>query len=152
MHAGDRPALTRLLRNTPEFKTYEVDVAEEVIDSYLDSPGASGYYVLVASGDGGAAGYVCYGPTPCTEGTWDVYWVAVASGERGKGTGTALMNAAEDAIRKADGRLIIVETSSTPLYENTREFYWKRGYETVARVPDFYAPGDDRLILRKRLK
>jgi ribosomal protein S18 acetylase RimI-like enzyme len=141
----------QILRSTPEFKSYEVAVAEEVIDCYLSDPRGSGYTVMVAGDGAGIAGYICYGPTPCTDGTWDIYWEAVGGEKRGRGIGTALTEAAEAAIRKARGRMIIIETSSTPLYENTRRFYLKQGYEIVGRIPDFYAPGDDRLILQKRL-
>jgi len=152
MSAGDKPALMRILRNTPEFKSLEVAVAEEVIDSYLHDPHGSGYTILIAGEDADMAGYICYGPTPCTEGTWDMYWQAVAGEKRGKGIGTALSEKAESDIIKADGRLIMIETSSTPLYENTRRFHLARGYEVIARIPDFYAPGDDKLVLQKRLK
>lgn len=152
MHAGDKPALMALLRITPEFKPYEVIVAEEVIDAYLEDANGFGYNILVAIDDGTVAGYICYGSTPCTVGTWDVYWEAVDLEKRGRGIGVALTEAAEAAIIKADGRLAIIETSSTPLYENTRRFHGARGYETVARVADFYSPGDDRLIMVKRLK
>jgi ribosomal protein S18 acetylase RimI-like enzyme len=151
MVARDKPALTRILRNTPEFKSFEVVVAEEVIDSYLGDPRGSGYFVLIAEGDGEVAGYICYGETPLTVGTWDIYWVAVDREKRGRGIGEALSETAETAIKKAGGRLAIIETSSTPLYENTRNFYQHRGYETVARIPDFYMPGDDKLILQKKL-
>jgi D-alanine-D-alanine ligase len=151
MVAGDKPALMRILRNTPEFKPFEVVVAEEVIDAYLNDPEGTGYFTLVAEDGGEIAGYICYGETPCTVGTWDIYWVAVAREKRGRGIGKALSETAEAAIRQAGGRLAIIETSSTPLYENTRSFYLARGYETVARIPDFYTPGDDKLILLKKL-
>jgi ribosomal protein S18 acetylase RimI-like enzyme len=151
MVARDKPALIRLLRNTPEFKPFEVVVAEEVIDSYLSDPQRSGYSTLIAEDDGEIAGYICYGETPLTVGTWDIYWVAVDQKKRGRGIGEILSGMAETAIKKAGGRLAIIETSSTPLYENTRNFYEHRGYETVARIPDFYMPGDDKLILRKKL-
>lgn len=150
MVAGDKPALMRILRNTPEFKAFEVAVAEEVIDSYLNDPRA-GYFTLIAEDGGEIAGYVCYGETPCTMGTWDIYWIAVAGEKRGRGIGKLLSGKAEAAIKQAGGRLAIIETSSTPLYENTRNFYLGRGYETVARIPDFYSPGDDKLILVKKL-
>jgi ribosomal protein S18 acetylase RimI-like enzyme len=150
MVAADKPALMRILRNTPEFKPFEVVVAEEVIDSYLNDPRA-GYFTLVAEDGGKIAGYICYGETPVTIGTWDIYWVAVDPTKRGRGIGKLLSEAVETAIKKAGGRLAIIETSSTPLYENTRKFYERRGYEPVARIPDFYMPGDDKLILRKKL-
>jgi ribosomal protein S18 acetylase RimI-like enzyme len=151
MSAADKPALMQILQHTPEFKPHEVVVAEEVIDAYLADPDGSGYHTLTAYTEGQLAGYICYGPTPCTVGTWDVYWVAVAGDRRGQGIGGALTKKAEDAIRQAQGRMILVETSSSPVYENTRRFYLGQGYELIARVPDFYAPGDDLLVMQKRL-
>jgi GNAT superfamily N-acetyltransferase len=151
MAKKDRPALMALLRGTPEFKPAEVVVAGEVIDSYLADPAGSGYNTLVAEDGPAINGYICYGPTPLTEGTWDVYWMAVVAGEQGKGVGGVLLSSAEDKIRGAGGGLIIIETSSQPGYEKTRRFYLNHGYEAIARLPDFYAPGDDKIILQKRL-
>jgi ribosomal protein S18 acetylase RimI-like enzyme len=150
MSAADKTALMLILKNTPEFKPFEVTVAEELVDYYLSDGVKSGYSILIADDDG-VAGYICYGETPCTVGTWDIYWIAVSQQKRGKGIGKMLDTAAETAIRKAHGRLAFIETSSTPLYENTRRFYIARGYEQVACIPDFYMPGDDKLILQKKL-
>ena len=107
--------------------------------------------MLVAEDDNEIAGYICYGPTPLTEGTWDMYWEAVDRKKRGQGIGSALIKAAEREIKKARGRMALIETSSTPVYEKTRRFHFHQGYAVIARVPDFYSPGDDKLILRKRL-
>jgi len=142
----------KILRNTPEFNASDVAVAEEVIDSYLHDIKGSGYHALVAESDATVVGYICYGPTPLTDGTWDMYWQAVAREKRGQGIGGALMKSAEMAIRQAQGRLAIIETSATPAYENTVRFHLGQGYEIIARIPDFYAPGDDKLILQKRLR
>ena len=152
MSEEDKPILIEILRDTPEFKPSEVVVAEEVIDSYLNDPVNSGYYALVAEVDLSVVGYICYGPTPLTEGTWDLYWEAVAQKRRGQGIGSALLKAAEEEIRKAKGRLALIETSSTPAYEKTLHYHLRQGYEIIARIPDFYSPGDDKLILQKRLK
>jgi len=141
----------QILQNTPEFKPSEVAVAEEVIDSYLRDPEGSGYYVLVAEVASSVVGYISYGPTPLTDGTWDLYWQAVDQEKRGQGIGSALMEAAEGEIRKAQGRLAIIETSSTPAYENTRHFHLRHGYEVISCIPDFYAPDDDKLIMQKRM-
>ena len=151
MVAEDKPAVMKILKETPEFKPAEVVVAEEVIDSYLKDPLGSGYYVMVADDDAETAGYTCYGPTPLTEGTWDLYWLAVASSNQGHGIGTSLMRMAEKAIEEGGGRLIMVETSSTPGYERARRLYCGLGYEIIARFPDFYTPGDDKVVFQKRL-
>ena len=152
MCGEDRPRITRILRDTPEFKPSEVAVAEELIDSYLDDPSGSGYHILVAEADSTVEGYICYGPTPLTQGTWDIYWMAVAREKQGHGIGSVLLKFAEKEILKDQGRLVIIETSSTPLYEKTRRFHLGEGYKVVCLIPDFYAPGDDRLIMQKRLR
>ena len=152
MAVADRPHLVRILRDTPEFKPSEVAVAEELIDSYLNGPSRSDYHILVAEVDRIVAGYICYGPTPLTDGTWDIYWVAVARAGQNQGIGRALMKSAEEHITEAKGRLSLVETSSTPIYEKTRNFYLGHGYQVICRIADFYAPCDDKLILQKRLR
>ncbi|MDP2932006.1 MAG: GNAT family N-acetyltransferase [Chloroflexota bacterium] len=148
----DKPAVMRILKATPEFKPSEVVIAEELLDSYLNSPTDSGYYVLVAEVDSAAvAGYVCYGPTPLTETTWDIYWMAVDPELKGRGIGNALLSAAEEQIRTRHGRLAVIETSGTPQYEKTRHFYFARGWEKICQIADFYAPGDDQVLFIKRL-
>ncbi len=148
----DKPAIVRILKNTPEFTPAEVVVAKEVLDSYLHNPEGSGYHILVAEVDSAVSGYICYGPTPLTEGTWDVYWIAVSPDSQGRGIGRALITCAESKMREASARMIILETSSQPSYEKTHRFYYSLGYQLIARIPDFYTAGDDLLILQKRLK
>jgi ribosomal protein S18 acetylase RimI-like enzyme len=146
----DRAALLDILKNTPEFKYSEVVVAIELIDACLRDKEKSGYFILVAEDNQEVIGYVCYGPTPLTDGTWDIYWEAVSRNRRGHGVGGTLLKAAEREIRESGGRLALVETSSTPAYVKTRQFYDRHGYDEVARVPDFYKPDDDKLTLQKK--
>jgi len=152
MTQEDKPSIMQILDNTTEFKPSEVVVAEELIGSYLGDPCRSGYHILVGELNSVVAGYICFGPTPLTDATWDIYWMAVAPDKQGQGIGSALLKSAEKNIMEADGRLAIIETSSIPAYEKARHFHIRHGYETVARIPDFYAPGDDKLILRRRLR
>ncbi len=152
MSGADKRRLMEMLDGIPQFKPVEVLVAEEVIDSYLKEGKHSDYKILVAEDENGLAGYICYGPTPLTENTWDIYWEAVAIERQGRGIGGALIEAAEEAIRRTGGRLIIIETSSAPSYEKTRCFYQSHGYEIIGQIPNFYTLGDHKLILRKKLK
>jgi hypothetical protein len=57
-----------------------------------------------------------------------------------------------DVPRKLSEKLAIIETSSTPVYEKTRHFHFNHGYEVIRRIPDFDVPGNDKLILQKRLR
>ena len=145
----DKAEVMKILLTTPEFTISEVEVAEELIDSYLEYGTSSGYHILVAEVALKPAGYICYGPTPLTDGTWDIHWLAVAPGSQRQGIGCTLLAAAEDSIRKTYGRLILIETSSRAEYERTRLFYCSQGYEAISRIPNFYAPGDDRLVFQK---
>jgi ribosomal protein S18 acetylase RimI-like enzyme len=152
MVSNDRAEIMKILHATPEFTPAEVKVAEELIDLYLQHGTASDYHIQVARVVSNTAGYICYGPTPLTEGTWDIYWIAVAADRQGRGIGHALMAEAEAEISRAGGRLVLIETSSKAGYEKARNFYKSRNYELIASIPDFYTPGDDKLVLQKRLK
>lgn len=152
MRKEDKAALMKILQSTLEFKVSEVAVAEEVIDSYLRDGKSSGYYVKVVEDNSIVTGYICYGPTPLTDSTWDLYWLVVAREKQRQGLGSALVETAEEEIRQLKGRMVLIETSSTPLYEKTRQFHISHGYQLICRVPDFYSPGDDKLILQKLLR
>jgi ribosomal protein S18 acetylase RimI-like enzyme len=139
-----------ILQNTPEFNSLDLTVAEEVLDSYLEDPSGSGYHALVAETDRKVMGYVYFGLNPMTLSTWDVYWIAVARSSQGKGIGRELLTSAENSIKEAHGRLIIIETSSTPDYDRTNRFYKLMGYKIACQIADYYAPGDDKIIYEKR--
>lgn len=151
---ADREPLERLLVGTEAFRPDEIPVAMELIDLGL-TPGGGGYRFVVAEladAPGRVAGYACFGATPCTLGTFDLYWIAVDKTLQGHGIGKALVRAVEDAVGAELGRLILIETGGKPSYAAQRAFYASAGYREVARVPDFYEDGDDRVIYQKRLR
>jgi len=150
MQVQDKPAIMSILQNTPEFNSLDRSVAEEVIDEYLKKPTGSGYHILVTEFEGEISGYVCYGLNPMTVSTWDVYWIAVARSSQGKGIGRELLTTVENNIWQSGGTLIIIETSSTPLYDRTNRFYNLCGYKLDCRIADYYGPGDDKIIYEKR--
>ena len=114
-------------------------------------PTACSYAFLGAfTPDDELVGYACYGPTPDTDRTFDLYWIAVDPGAQGGGGGTQLLTEVERRLRGENARMLIVETSSRSEYASTRHFYEKRGYAEAARVREFYAPLDDRIIFTKR--
>lgn len=151
MLPGDRAAIYEILQQTDMFNQPEIDVAMELIDTFLFNKEQKDYIIYVATTNHDEiAGYVCYGPTPATDGTYDIYWIAVAPNLQNKGIGRKLLRLAEDEIVKQKGRMIVIETSSQAKYLPTQQFYQKNKYALEARIKDFYRIGDDRLIFVKR--
>ena len=130
------------------FRPEEIPVALEVFDEAVRNGPGNTYQILGADVEGRLAGWICWGPTPCTLGTYDLYWMAVDPALHGSGIGTALVSAMERRLQGV-ARIIVVETAGRGDYEPTRRFYQARGYHAVARVADFYAPGDDQVVFVK---
>jgi ribosomal protein S18 acetylase RimI-like enzyme len=149
--ASDRATLVELLNRIETFSAQEVACALELIDLARSRKDHPDYKVLVALKHDKLVGYICYGPTPMTEGTWDLYWIASDPSVRGQGVGAALVSAMEADLRARKARLIRVETSATEDYGPTRGFYQSMKYAEESRFRDFYRPGDDLIILAKRL-
>ena len=147
---GQRAPLERLTTATGLFRPAEVAIALELLDDAV--AGDDDYRFLGAYAGDELVGYACWGPTPGTTGTFDLYWIVVDPVRQHQGIGTQLLQAVEQQLMTDDGRLIIVETSSRPSYAPTRAFYERRGYAEAARLPGYYAPGDDLVIYLKDLR
>lgn len=155
----DRARVAELLVSTAVFSPEEIDVALQLFDASMADDGAPGAddahgadYEFTGAFEGERLiGYACAGPTPTTEGTFDLYWLAVDAAAQGKGIGTTLVREVERGLRERGARMLLVETSSRPDYSNTRAFYTRCGYTEAARIQDFYAPADDRIMLTTRL-
>jgi len=148
---ADRAAILALVEQTGFFRPDEVLVAQDVLDDALKAGPNNMYASFTATLDGTPVGWICIGPTLCTLGTFDIYWIAVSGARHRKGIGRQLLEHAEESIRKAGGRLVVIETSNREQYKPTRAFYLRNGYVEEACLKDFYAPGDDKVIYLKRL-
>ena len=101
--------------------------------------------------DGEAVG-LCYTvPEDLADGTWNMLALAVRPDLQGKRIGAALVKAAEQHLKDKGQRILIVDTSGSDDFALTRKFYAQNGYDEEARIRDFWADGDDKVIFRKAL-
>lgn len=90
-------------------------------------------------------------PERMTEGTWNLYLIAVHPSRQRQGRGKSLLRYVEQMLMERGERVLLVETSGTVDFEYVREFYRKNGYEEEAHIREFYTAGVDKIIFRKML-
>ncbi len=90
-------------------------------------------------------------PERMTEGTFNLYLIAVHKDVQGTGIGRELMHYIENLLQAQGNRILLVETSGLPEYALTREFYDKCAYTREAVIRDFYRDGEDKVVFRKKL-
>jgi ribosomal protein S18 acetylase RimI-like enzyme len=147
--AADVPRLLELTAATGFFKPADVETLQGVLDDFFDE--ADGHQCVVYEDGGRIVGYAYYADAAMTDRTWYLWWIAVDPNTQGKGVGRKLMRHVEDDARRLGARLMFIETSSVPLYEPTRQFYLRIGYEQEALLRDYYHDGDGLVVFRKRL-
>jgi ribosomal protein S18 acetylase RimI-like enzyme len=144
--ARDAPAVLRLAAAEPLFSADDREVVEELLFDYLEESEPGDYRYLTAVDDGRVVGFACYGPTPLTHGTFDLYWICVSRRQRRRGYGLALLKGVIRGVRREGGRLIVLDTSARRDFAPTRAFYEAAGFKPTARVPGFYGRGDDLMM------
>jgi acetoin utilization deacetylase AcuC-like enzyme/GNAT superfamily N-acetyltransferase len=149
--AEDVGRVKSLVASTGFFNAAEAEVAADLVTERLTKGIRSGYHFVLAERGSTLLAYACYGPIQGTQGSFDLYWIAVAPEEQGRGLGAQVYTRAEAAMRKAGAKHIYADTSSSDRYAGTRGFYQRMGFEEQARLADFYGPGDGKIIYVKTL-
>jgi len=164
LESTDRAALEAALRSDDTFRDDEVAVALELIDDALGSDSSDYWFRLVVPGGDGeldnrvgreqtppVLGYICYGPTPMTESSFDLYWIVVHAAARGQGIARLLIDSMEEHLGQKGASGIRIETSHLESYGSARRVYERHRYVEVGRIPDFYRGGDDLVTFYKKL-
>jgi predicted N-acetyltransferase YhbS len=150
--AQDGIGIQRIAASIPLFNREDVACVEELWNEFLrDGSANDGYAFLTACQDGLVIGFACFGHRPLTEGTFDLYWIAVDPQLQKQGVGSAILRQTEEAIHIRGGKLVIVETSGGDQFRGTRRFYERNLYHLEANIADFYRPGENLVIFSKRL-
>ncbi len=150
---ADVARVERLTRATGFFNPDEVRIAAELVGERLEKGKASGYEFVFVDDERGEdlLAYSCYGPIDGTARSWDLFWIAVQPHAQGRGLGREVLRETERRIALAGGGLVWVETGGKALYQPTRSFYERCGYEQQAALRDFYAPGDAKIVYLREI-
>ncbi|NJK57133.1 MAG: GNAT family N-acetyltransferase [Pleurocapsa sp. SU_5_0] len=125
------------------------DMLDEMISGYFNQKSESEYWFTYEDSKPVAIAYC--GLERMTEGTWNLYLIAVHPDYQGQGLGTSMLHYIEQMLTARGERVMLVETSSLGTFEGTREFYRKCGYDEEARIREFYQAGEDKIVFRKSL-
>ena len=151
----DREALERLIAppgTDNPFRPEEVSCALELLAAVLDPPEGNTYEARVLCDDADhPVAYGCFGLTPMTDATYDLYWLVTSAEHRGQGLGAQLLGRIEGELKERGGRTVRIETSSLEGQGGAQVEAPRAGYQEVGLIRDFYRPGDDLVTLAKRL-
>ncbi|MGI8502383.1 MAG: GNAT family N-acetyltransferase [Hassallia sp.] len=147
----DSAALIALTVAAEMFPANETEALEKVLADYFGGNIDEGHVWVTDEEDGEPCGVAYYAPDMMADRTWHLYMIAVRPDYQRRGRGAALLRHVENALRTSGQRLLLVETSGLPSYQHAQAFYTKCGYEKEARIRDFYAAGDDKVVFRKAL-
>ena len=83
---------------------------------------------------------------------WWLGWFYVEPAHQHQGLGQALLDRSLEWAKREGGRKVYVDVSAYESYENARSFYAKNGFVEEGRLLDYYAPGEDCLLMGRALK
>jgi D-alanine-D-alanine ligase len=144
---SDPEAVFALVKSTNVFSADEQVLARELVEETIERGAESGYqFLFLDDEEGGLIGYACFGKIPATRSSFDLYWIAVAPAEQGKGLGFELLRESERIALRQGATRMYIDTSGRLRYAPTREFYARCDYSRAAVFEDFYAHGDAKIV------
>lgn len=125
------------------------DMLDEMISGYFDNDSSRDIWLTYEDKEPVAIAYCA--PEQMTQGTWNLYLIAVHPDYQGRGYGTSIVRYIEQMLAARGERILLVETSSLAIFEGTQIFYRKCGFEKEAQIREFYQGGEDKIVFRKSL-
>ena len=148
----DMPALKMVIQANDLFPA---EMLDEMMADYFANPDEHDFWLTSEGHDSGADSRpvaIAYcAPERMTQGTWNLYLIAVHPDFQGQGRGAAMVRHVEHRLVERGARVLLVETSGLTEYEGTRAFYRRCGFEEEARIREFYQAGEDKVVFRKSL-
>lgn len=142
--------LTGLKEVLDSSELFASEYLDDMISDYFNNSDSDDIWFTYIDNDRPIAIGYC-APEKLTNGTYNLYAIAVRKELQGQGIGKKMMNFIEKLLSDSGKRILIVETSSLDQYALTREFYDKLGYRREAVIKDFWNDGEDKVIFWKKL-
>ena len=143
---ADIPAIRRIVDAT----LFPAEMLGDMIAPFFEQEGCTDIWLTRDVGGEPVAVAFCEAER-MTQGTWNLLAIGVRPDHQGHGIGAGLVASLEAMLAQRGERLLIVETSGLPEYEPARRFYRSLGYTEEARIREFYAAGEDKIVFRKSL-
>ncbi|MBW4444055.1 MAG: GNAT family N-acetyltransferase [Plectolyngbya sp. WJT66-NPBG17] len=147
----DTNALLDLAEATGLFESNQVEELAQMLSQHFSSETDS-QDIWFTDYEDEPVGVAYVAPERMTEGTWNLYLIAIHPNCQKQGRGATLLGHIEQILAERGERVLLVETSGLEDFEYVRAFYRKNGYDEEARIREFYRAGDDKIIFRKALK
>ena len=145
----DEGAILTLLASLDLFEAEEVKVVMGMLASHLDQAESPDLWLV--DDTNGPVGIAYAAPERMTDGTWNLYLIAVHPNHQKQGRGAALIQHMEAALAAKAVRVLLVETAGIKDFEYVRQFYRSSGFREEARISEFYGEGVDKVVFWKRL-
>lgn len=146
---ADQGAIAPLLTALNLFEAEEVAMITNMLAEHFDSDPSSDLWLI--DDENGPVGIAYAAPERMTDGTWNLYLLAVHPDHQKQGRGAALLNHVEEALAAQSVRVLLVETAGVEDFEYVRQFYLNSGFREEARISEFYGEGVDKVVFWKRL-
>lgn len=146
----DTNQLLALAEATGIFESNQIEELAQMLSQHFSNESDSEDFWFTDD-DNEPVGVAYVAPERMTEGTWNLYLIAIHPNYQRQGRGAALLSYVEQMLAQRGERVLLVETSGLEDFEHVRLFYRKSGYDEEARIRDFYKAGDDKIIFRKAL-
>lgn len=147
---NDTTALIALAEESGLFEPNQTEELAQMLSQHFNGETES-QDLWFTDDDNGVVGVAYVAPERMTEGTWNLYLIAIHPNQQRQGRGVALLRHVEQTLADRGERVLLVETSSLESFEYVRSFYRKSGYDEEARIREFYKAGEDKIIFRKSL-
>jgi GNAT superfamily N-acetyltransferase len=147
----DTTALIALAAASGLFDPNQTDDLAQMLDKHFRDRNET-QDIWLTDYDNEPVGIAYIAPERMTEGTWNLYLIAIHPDRQKQGRGKALLSYVEQMLMEREERILLVETAGTDDFDYVREFYRKNGYEEEARIREFYTAGIDKIVFRKALK